>query len=239
MTLLKRIGRHVRGNVVAYLALFVALGGTSAYAANTIGSGDVIDDSLQSVDLRNGDVQAVDIAPGAVNTSHIKDGAIKDTDLATGAVGSAKIKDGSVAPADLDQAPAAEVYEAAAQPTADSTGVLLTADHELLDTGGMHSTQSNTQDLVAPVAGRYFVSATVDWNASGAGYRRTSLVGPNLATFASVAGPALPAPAFTSQNVSGFDRFGAGEAVHVEVLQGSGDALGARLDRFEMTFLGK
>src|SRR3954452_10896258 len=142
MTLLKRIGRHVRGNVVAYLALFVALGGTSAYAANTIGSGDVIDDSLQSVDLKNGDVQAVDIAPGAVNTSHIKDGAIKDTDLATGAVGSAKIKDGSVAPADLDQAPAAEVYEAAAQPTADATGVSLTADHELLDTGGVHSTQS-------------------------------------------------------------------------------------------------
>jgi hypothetical protein len=239
MNLLKRIGRHVRGNVVAYLALFIALGGTSAYAANTIGSGDVIDDSLQSVDLKNGDVQAVDIAPGAVNTSHIKDGAIKDTDLATGAVGSAKIKDGSVAPADLGQAPAAEVLETSAQPTANAAGVSLTADHELLDTGGVHSTQSNTQDLVAPVAGRYFVSATVEWDPSGVGYRRTSLVGPNLDAFASVAGPALPAPAFTAQNVSGFARFGAGEAVHVEVLQGSGGELGARLNRFEMTFLGR
>src|SRR5215207_9063680 len=31
-----RLGRHLRANVVGYLALFVALGGTGAYAASSI-----------------------------------------------------------------------------------------------------------------------------------------------------------------------------------------------------------
>ena len=35
-----RIGRHLRSNVVAYLALFVALGGTGAYAASSIVGAD-------------------------------------------------------------------------------------------------------------------------------------------------------------------------------------------------------
>jgi len=47
--LLSRRPRH--GTVVAYVALFVALGG-SAYAAATIGSAQVVDDSLRSVDLK-------------------------------------------------------------------------------------------------------------------------------------------------------------------------------------------
>src|SRR5215211_7473196 len=48
-----RISRHVRSNLIGYVALFVALGGT-AYAAATVNSGDVINDSLRSVDLKNG-----------------------------------------------------------------------------------------------------------------------------------------------------------------------------------------
>src|SRR3954447_17866912 len=101
-----RMKRPSHTTVVSYLALFVALGGTSAYAANTIGSDDVVDESLQSVDIKNGEVKTPDIAAGGVNTSHIKDGAIKDTDLATDSVGSTKIKDGSVGPAELGGAPA-------------------------------------------------------------------------------------------------------------------------------------
>ena len=33
--MLRRLGRHIRHNVIAWLALFIALGGTGAYAANT------------------------------------------------------------------------------------------------------------------------------------------------------------------------------------------------------------
>jgi hypothetical protein len=48
-----RISEHLRSNVVGYLALFVALSGT-AYAAATVDSGNVVNDSLKSADLKNG-----------------------------------------------------------------------------------------------------------------------------------------------------------------------------------------
>jgi hypothetical protein len=46
--------------VVAYLALFVALGG-SAYAAATITGADIVDRSLTGVDVRNGTIRSADV----------------------------------------------------------------------------------------------------------------------------------------------------------------------------------
>jgi hypothetical protein len=43
--------RHLRRNAVAYVALFVALGGTGAYAAATITGAQVVDNSLTSKDV--------------------------------------------------------------------------------------------------------------------------------------------------------------------------------------------
>jgi hypothetical protein len=52
---------------VALLALFIALGG-SAYAAEKIriGSAQIIDNSVRSVDLRNNDVQSADVRDGSL-----------------------------------------------------------------------------------------------------------------------------------------------------------------------------
>jgi len=60
-----RAARHIRANVVGYLALFVALGGVG-YAAATIGSADVIDDSLHNRDVRDGTLQTRDLDPDTV-----------------------------------------------------------------------------------------------------------------------------------------------------------------------------
>jgi hypothetical protein len=56
-----RTGKVSHTTVVAYLALFVALGG-SAYAAATITGADVVDRSLTGVDIRNGTVRSADDA---------------------------------------------------------------------------------------------------------------------------------------------------------------------------------
>jgi len=56
----RRTGRISHTTVVAYLALFVALGG-SAYAAATITGRDVVDRSLTGADIRNGTVRSVDV----------------------------------------------------------------------------------------------------------------------------------------------------------------------------------
>ncbi len=61
-----KVPRH--GTVVAYLALFVALGGT-AYAANTVGSDDIIDESIQSVDVKNQTITTKDIAGADITGS--------------------------------------------------------------------------------------------------------------------------------------------------------------------------
>ena len=68
--------RLTYANVMATLAVFIALGG-AAYAANTVGSSDVIDNSLLSADLKNNqavksaDVQAEALTGADMNQSGV------------------------------------------------------------------------------------------------------------------------------------------------------------------------
>ena len=84
--------RHLTyANLTSTLALVVALGTGTAYAANTIRSGDIVD----------GQVKNPDLATDAVGTSKIAAGGVRPSDLATGAVDSRVVKDGSLTFADL------------------------------------------------------------------------------------------------------------------------------------------
>lgn len=74
---------HLRQNVVAYLALFVALGTGTAFAADQITSKD--------------------IARNAVKAKHIKDGQVRGAELAANAVAGAKVADNSLTGADVDE----------------------------------------------------------------------------------------------------------------------------------------
>ena len=69
--MVSRFAAHVRGNAVAYLALFVALSG-SAYAAVTLQN-----DSVLSKHIKDGAVKKADINPGAVDSSRVKNGSLK------------------------------------------------------------------------------------------------------------------------------------------------------------------
>jgi hypothetical protein len=86
-----RVAGHIRGNVVAYLALVFAMSGT-AYAANTVGSADVIDNSLQSADLKDN---------AAVGSADLIDGAVRPPDLADNSVRSNKVLDDSLVARDI------------------------------------------------------------------------------------------------------------------------------------------
>jgi hypothetical protein len=68
------IREHLRANVVGYLALFVALGGTSAWAA----------DKITSKDIAKNAVRAKQIAKNAVRAKHIKADAVTAAKLADG-----------------------------------------------------------------------------------------------------------------------------------------------------------
>jgi len=70
---------------------FIASPELRAYAANTVGSIDIIDGSIQTEDIGNGQVKAVDLGGNAVTSSKIKDGEVKAPDIATDAVGANQI----------------------------------------------------------------------------------------------------------------------------------------------------
>jgi hypothetical protein len=108
-----RLKRPGHSTVVSYLALFVALGGTTAYAANTIGSADVINESLVSRDIKNGQIKSTDIGRSQVTTSKIKARNVRTADIAAGAVNSAKVSDESLTSTDLatDSVSAAEIAD--------------------------------------------------------------------------------------------------------------------------------
>jgi len=84
-------------NVMATIAVFIALGGgTTAVALN--GS-----NTVQSDDLGPGaQVKAADVADNAVNGTDIVNGQVTNPDLANNAVTSGKVANGQVKRADLD-----------------------------------------------------------------------------------------------------------------------------------------
>ena len=78
-------------NVCSFLALLIALGTGSAYAANTVFSTDIVD----------GEVKVADLDNNAVTTGKIRNGHVGNLDLAADAVEGSKVLDTSIAHADL------------------------------------------------------------------------------------------------------------------------------------------
>lgn len=84
--MLRRAGRHVQRNLVAYLALFVALGGTS-YAAVKVTGTQVVDGSLTGKDIRDRSLQAADIRKGTLRADLFARGQLNGATVASGPQG--------------------------------------------------------------------------------------------------------------------------------------------------------
>jgi len=104
--------RLTYANVVSTLALFLALGGSAAYAASKIHSGDIASNAVKSTDLAPGSVRTSKVfkraitsgklAVGAVRSNQIADGAVSARQIGNGTVGSKQIGDSAVAPSNLE-----------------------------------------------------------------------------------------------------------------------------------------
>jgi predicted RecA/RadA family phage recombinase len=93
---LQGLFRHLRSNVVAYVALFVAFG-AGAYAA----SDKAPKNSVVSKSIKNGQVKQKDIGKDAVGSDQITDGSVKTGEIGDGAVGAADLGAGAVTAAKL------------------------------------------------------------------------------------------------------------------------------------------
>ena len=108
-------------NVVATLALGIAVAGGTAYAANTVFSSDIVNGEVKSVDIGTGQVRTPDIGANQVDSAKVADGtlngsdvadqglngidilesSISSTQLASGSVGAAEVLDESIDQSDL------------------------------------------------------------------------------------------------------------------------------------------
>lgn len=221
---------HVRHNPVAYLALFVALGGT-AFAARPL---------ITGADVQNGSLTDADIA--AAN----KDGAAETPSLRTLGSGARQAMHGN---AKLGTShfshtiPAVHVFGASQSIPSGGRPTVLDFDGELYDTAALHKSTTDTSRLRAPVAGVYRISANVSWPLSGTGYRDIRLIAIH---------PGEPATTIASDRRSGFTQPGstgatetasteyklaAGDSVEVEAGQTSGGALPVSKRSYTMSWV--
>jgi hypothetical protein len=87
-------------HVTSTLALFVALGGT-AYAAATIGSAEVINNSLLSEDVKDATLTGADLRENTIGSGRIADGSIIGSDIKQNTIGSLRVADNSLLSADI------------------------------------------------------------------------------------------------------------------------------------------
>ena len=100
--MLRRLRRPLSfANVTSLLALFVALGGTAAYAANTVFSTDIVDGEVKTVDLASPAVTNNKLAANAVTTGKVAADTLGADDLAAGSVGTSEVTDNSLTGADV------------------------------------------------------------------------------------------------------------------------------------------
>jgi len=97
--------RHLRANVVAYLALLIAVSGTS-YAAAQIANGSVTTKKLArnavtSQKVRNEGIKSIDVRNNVIGSSDLRDNAVNSTDLQDDSVSSADVKDRSLMRRDI------------------------------------------------------------------------------------------------------------------------------------------
>jgi hypothetical protein len=210
--MLKTLGFHVRQNVIGYIALFFALTGGVAWAthpggANTISTGDLINDQVYSADVRN---------------DTLSGGGLGAVDLRPGSVGSSEVANGSLGTGELSHSiPAARVTRGSAQTIPDSSNTNLAFDQERYDTAGVHNATNNSR-LTAPVPGIYAVTAQFTWGGSaGTGSRFGGL----MKNGSTLIARSLQVPGDDDENMATQERLAAGDYVEVVVLQTSGSGL--------------
>lgn len=99
-------GRLTYANVMATVAVFIALGGASWAAvkipADSVGSKQLKDDSVGGPEIKNGVVGTKDLKDGSVGPDALQGNAVGYDNLAPDAVDASKVKDASIPYAKLD-----------------------------------------------------------------------------------------------------------------------------------------
>lgn len=202
-------------NVMATVAVFIALGGTS-YAALMITGANVRNGSLRGIDIRTGSVPGKDIANGTIT-----DADVLESSLGTPLV---KITDtGTVSSSMLAPVPAALGVTGSAN-LPNSVVTTMPFASENFDTVDMLNL--GTETFTIPVDGIYELSATANISAFvGTGTtRQIGLVVNTFSQFATYVTPSTGAP-FNTLHMHTTRSLSAGDTVSFTIFQDSGSTL--------------
>ena len=86
--MIRTVLAHLRAQWMGALALFLVLAGGTAYAANTIGSSDIINGQVKSADIGNNQVRSAD-----VRDDTIANGGLTGKDIIEGSLGTVPAAD--------------------------------------------------------------------------------------------------------------------------------------------------
>ena len=227
---------YLRRNAVAYLALMVALGGTS-YAAAQIPR-----DSVGANQIRVDAVGTSELRTNAVRSADVKDGELRLRDFRAGELPAGP------APGDLSQVelggdltgrlpnptlatlPAVRVDDDTQVELESAHAVLMSLDDEVFDTAEMHPGNGRDDRVRIPRTGTYVLTGEVEWRPNASGYRTLDLLQLNgvrsVALGSSLVEPRHSTIQGTIQQVTAIARLSEGDMIGLR----AGQASGADLD---------
>jgi hypothetical protein len=96
-------GRPSPATIIACIALFVALGGTSvaAIAVNSVGKAQIRANAVGASEIRTGAVAKSEVKTGAVGKSEIATNGVGASEVRKDAIGTSELRDGGIGAADL------------------------------------------------------------------------------------------------------------------------------------------
>ncbi|MEP6909555.1 MAG: hypothetical protein ABI896_03885 [Actinomycetota bacterium] len=225
-------------NVVATLALFIALGGTSyaavALAPNSVGTKQLKKNAVISSKVKNRSLLARDFKAGQLpRGAQGPKGDKGDPGLASGPAGgdltgsypNPQIGAGKVTPTKISGIPAARITRGSNQSIPNITLTYVNFDTEVFDTAGLYD-PADPQVLTAPIAGLYFLGASMRWESSATGTRFAAFnVSPSFDYVAPDWRNGVTGGGSTDQEFSTLVKLSAGQKVRVRVYQTSGGPL--------------
>ena len=191
--------RLTYANVMATIAVFIALGGTSIAAAqlgrDTVGSEQIVNGSIASGDVATGAVRSSDIRDGTVTHDDVRDGTLRGRDVATNTIDSRNLADSGIHADDLDR---------------DSVTGRAIADGSIsvrdLAEGTLPQLQKPTEDGPAGVPSLRTLGAGANQAAAGDDSRLTDARVPKGAAGGSLAGT-FPSPSIAPGAIDSADLF--------------------------------
>jgi hypothetical protein len=212
--------------IVACVALFIAMGGTSyaaaTLAANSVGTKQIKKDAVTSAKIKNSAVTGAKVKDATLTGAKVMDATLTGVDIADGAVDAAKV--GTI--------PGARVEgKAAVSIPSSGSSTVLSYDTIDFNVGGVYDSAKPTK-MTAPIAGRYLITASARWDSNPAGRRVIALnvnypaTGWKQIARSSVSADwATTAAFYPEQTAQTVYKLNAGDYVEVWVAQDSGSAL--------------